>query len=269
MGLGRQLISAAASAPVDGLHAWWEPMKKLKLGFLGGLKSNPWHQRVVGASSGFFVYSANSPSFSAPTVWGTQEADDDRAATQGANSNNQLDLPSPWAHFFSTEFLTSGLYARWQDKKFYNDFALVSDFFRQDTVNLDRLWLYLNGHYRPLENLNFHWRTTLDVVGERNFLWRNAFLDATWNFLPKQTVDMSLSKYRTLTTAYSFYTYFRPLELQDSNDWPTVAPETPDDYLSQIALRPLNNDHCSSWTGNDWPCRTATNFSKLSKSTAA
>ena len=160
-----------------------------------------------------------------PYQVGSQEADADRAATQGSYSNNQLDINSPWAHFFSTEFLTSGMYARWQDKQFYNDFALVSDFFRDDELRTDRLWTYLNGHYRPLENLNFHWRTTLDIIGEQNFLWRNAFIDGTWFFTPKQSIDLSFSKYRTLTTAYSFYTYFRPLELQDPINWPVVAPK--------------------------------------------
>lgn len=220
--LGRMIVPEASSQTVDGLNAYVSFGRLGKGGAFVGLRPNPWHQQVVGVSSGGGVDDGFGALF-AP-LWGQTEIDADMAERTGAYSN-ELGLGwkegLPWTQLGSARFFTAGLYSSLRTEPFSVDGALVLDTF---DFELDRVWAHLQGGWRIFDPLTLAFRGTLDVLGARPLMPRDLFLDLTWRDLGPFTLGATYYKVNTYATALSYAYYFRALE--DPNGI-TVKPDDP------------------------------------------
>lgn len=226
-GLGRMLIAPAAQASVDGVDAYFNLGNIGAIGIFGGVKPNPWHQQVVGAASGGGIDDGVGAYF-AP-LWAGVDIDPWSYRNTGAYSNElgpphedpENDNDLPWLHLGSARFLTTGGYASLRTQRFSLDASLVFDFFDlvdtsgladPDLSGIDRIWGHTSGAWRILDQLTLAFRGTLDFIGARPLQPRDLFLDLTWRNLGPLTVGATYFKVNTFTTAYSYATFFRPLE---------------------------------------------------------
>ena len=193
--LGRFMLRQVAQNQVDGISGAFN-FGAHEIGAFAGLKSNPFHHRLVGATSGY-VYASNGELF--PPEWGGV----DPTATLQGRFGNEI------ANLGSLRFQTLGAYGSLKFDSFFLDSSLTADLF---DAQLDRVWLHANGGARFFKNLTTNFRATLDVIGARPYLPRDVFVDVTWKDLGPIDVSATYSKFNTFATAQSFAFYFRPIE---------------------------------------------------------
>lgn len=241
--VGRMFIVSAAQAQVDGVEGHFVLNGLGSIGAFGGLKPNPWHQQVVGASSGGFIPNPETGELQ-PVRWGTFAPDpllSFAGGTQGAYSN-EIGLGYPWTQFLSLRHATVGTYGNLRLSSFWLDAALVGDFYTNVEFNpivvqeledrdiqpeiLDRVWVYTTGGVRLLDGLTASWRGTVDLVGARVLTPRDAYVDVTWRDLGPVTLSATYYKVNTYATASSFFRFFQPLE-QNAYNGPN--PDAPGD----------------------------------------
>lgn len=231
--LGRMWVDAAAQAPVDGFHLHLGLGDWGRLGIFGGLKTNPWHQQLVGANSGGSLW--NGAGQLLPVLWGDVNKDTTWLDQEGATSN-EIGFGLPWTHVASLRFLTSGIYGQIRAPSLFLDSAMVVDLF--DTVQLDRVWGHARGGVRISRDLMLAFRGTLDVMGARPLFPRDLYLDLSWRNLGPLSLRLNYTKYNTLATAYSYGAFFRPLEdpngtVLENNPW---GPNADAAFAAQQAL---------------------------------
>ena len=221
--IGRMWVDAAAQAPVDGVHLHLGLGGWGRVGLFGGLKSNPWHQQLVGAASGGSLLSGAGQII--PVLWGDVVADNKWQNQEGAYSNELgtgLESGLPWTHVASLRFLTAGAYGQVRGPSIFLDSAMVVDLF--DTNTLDRVWGHVRGGARITRDIMLAFRGTVDVLGARPLFPRDVYLDLNWRNLGPLSLRINYSKYNTAATANSYGVFFRPLEdpnqlMQSDNPW--------------------------------------------------
>jgi|GEM_PF-1930904 len=225
---GRLFVPTANQAQVDGLELHFSFGSLGRAGAFAGLKPNPFHQQVVGASSGTFTVDAFTSDYT-QAAWGTTVADPVlryNGGTSGPFSNEWWPGGYPWVQVASTRFITFGGYTSLRMGSFFTDIALTTDVFDAflpliDTVDsppppggnaLDRVSLYTHGGWRILPSLMASWRATIDVVGVQPLSPRNVFLNLAWRNLGPVSMRATYFKINTYATALSYFQFFRPLE---------------------------------------------------------
>jgi hypothetical protein len=244
---GRTFVRPAASAQVDGIDAFFNFGRAGRVGVFGGLKPNPWHQQVVGATAGGWVFLDGQ--FQRP-FWHTLAADEspnpdvipgnpDTKLTEGAGSNN--------LYVTSTQFITGGLYGTLRLTDVFADASMGFDLFNG---NVDRAYLYTNAGWRASRSATLNFRGTLDVIGARPLNPRDVVLDFTWRDLGPARFSASYTKINTFATAASYGVFFRPLEnnvVLNGANTPVIGDPNLDLYfddangVSIAAGVPLNN----------------------------
>jgi hypothetical protein len=241
---GRARIPEAAFSVVDGLKIQLI-FDSFRFGFFGGLRPNPWHQQVVGAASGGFQEVPEAINLGiitrsefSPVRPG--ETDQDASwtylgETTGPYSNeiglSMAGLGTPWSQLGSYRFQSFGAFTSLRIHPAFLDAALVLDTFFDPNTGIeepvqtgeldpdsdigflvDRLWLYTSGGVRLFRPLTLSWRATLDVIGARPLAPRDLYIDATWRNLGPIRFSATYYKINTMSTAYSYARFFRPIE---------------------------------------------------------
>ena len=228
---GRFILRAANSTTYDGVDVYFNLGRKARLGAAAGLRPNPWHQQVVGANSGGFIFVNNE--FVRP-LWHTLDQDGliagdvERTGLEGAGSNNLALL--------STRFAGLSLYGNVREASYFLDGAVNFDLF---DFGLDRAWLNGNGGFRFNKSATLNFRSSLDVIGARPFQPRDLMVDFTWRDLGPARLSATYTKFNTYATGNAFASFFRPLE-NSIND--PGSPTNAAAVLGNLAVTPYFYD---------------------------